>query len=446
MFQSLLIANRGEIARRIIRTARRLGLATIAVHSEADAGAAHVHEADRSVCIGPAPARDSYLRVEAILEAARATGAQAVHPGYGFLSESAGFARAVMQAGLVWVGPAPETIEAVGDKAAARRLMSAHGLPVNPGGAVADAAEAAALAERVGFPLLVKPAAGGGGVGMKIVRDADALWSVCERTRDQALRFFGGGGLLLERYLEGARHVEVQILGLADGRVLALGERDCSVQRRFQKVVEETPSPGLSPALRTRMLAACVTAAERLGYRGAGTIECLAAGDEFVFLEVNARLQVEHPVTELVTGLDLVEAQLRIAAGEAWAPPEGLRSGGHAIELRVYAEDPVRFLPGPGRIAVWREPEGAGVRVDAGYRAGDEVTAHYDPLLAKLCLWGADRGEALDRARRAVAEFRIEGPRCNLPFLAEVLEHPDFVSGAYDTGLVGRMRGRKEPA
>ncbi|MBV9993777.1 MAG: ATP-grasp domain-containing protein [Caulobacteraceae bacterium] len=440
MFDSLLIANRGEIARRIIRTARRLGLSTVAVYSEADAGAAHVQEADQAVLIGPPPAAASYLRVDAILEAARSTGAQAVHPGYGFLSENAGFARAVIEAGLAWIGPAPQIIAAVGDKAAARTLMAAKGLPVNPGGEVADAAAAATLAGEIGFPLMVKAAAGGGGIGMKVVRNLDEIRATCERTREQALRFFGDGGLLVERYLEDARHVEVQILGLADGRVLAPGERDCSVQRRFQKVVEETPSPGVSPGLRARMLQTCAAAAERLGYRGAGTVECLVKGDAFVFLEVNARLQVEHPVTELVTGLDLVEAQLRVAAGEAWTPPEGPAPGGHAIELRVYAEDPVRFLPGPGPISVWREPVGEGVRVDAGYRAGDVVSAFYDPLMAKLCVWGSDRAEALSRARRAVAEFEIEGPKSNLAFLAEVLEHPDFVSGAYDTGLVARMR------
>jgi acetyl-CoA carboxylase, biotin carboxylase subunit len=440
VFEKILIANRGEIARRIVRTAKRLGVATVAVYSDADKMSAHVQEADEAVWIGAAPARDSYLRGDAILRAAVQTGAQAIHPGYGFLSENAPFAQAVIDVGLTWVGPSPRLITDLGDKVNARRLMAEAGVPVNPGGPVATVEDAVALAREIGFPVMVKAAAGGGGIGMKIVETADELWSVCERTRDQAERFFGDGALLVERYLASARHVEIQFLGLADGRVIALGERDCSVQRRFQKVVEETPSPGLDADLRQRMLAAAVAGAQRLGYRGAGTMECLVFGDEFVFLEVNARLQVEHPVTELVTGLDLVEAQLRIAAGEAWEP-EAVRPTGHAIELRVYAEDPRRFLPGPGAIGTWREPTGAGVRVDAGYRQGDVVSAHYDPLMAKLCVHGADRAAALSGARQAVADFVVEGPKSNLPFLAEVLANPEFVSGRYDTGLVERMRG-----
>ncbi|MBV9509433.1 MAG: ATP-grasp domain-containing protein [Caulobacteraceae bacterium] len=434
-----MIANRGEIARRIIRTARRMGVATVAVYSEADKTAAHVEEADEAVLIGPAPARESYLQGERIVAAALETGSEAVHPGYGFLSENAAFAAAVQAAGLTWIGPSPEIITRLGDKVNARRMMEAAGVPVSAGGPVSDIAEVAALAARIDGPIMVKAAAGGGGIGMKIVHDRTELAAVCERTRDQARRFFGDGGLLLERYIEDARHVEIQILGLADGRVAALGERDCSVQRRFQKVVEESPSPGVGPQLRERMLAAAVAGAESLGYRGAGTVECLVSGDAFVFLEVNARLQVEHPVTELVTGLDLVEAQLRIAAGEAWEPGD-FASRGHAIELRVYAEDPIRFLPGPGPITAWREPVGEGVRVDAGYRAGDAVTAFYDPLLAKLCARGDDRPAALETARRAVRQFQIEGPKSNLAFLAEVLDNPEFVSGRYDTGLVGRMR------
>ena len=442
MIESLLVANRGEIACRVIRTARELGIRTIAVYSEADANALHVELADEAVAIGPAPAAASYLNVDALIGAITATGAAAVHPGYGFLSENADFARAVAAAGAIWVGPRPETIEAVGDKRAARDVMSAAGVPVNGGGAVADGEEALAVAERIGYPVMVKAAAGGGGIGMRIVASADDLVAAVESTRDQAARFFGDGAILLERYLPDARHVELQVLGLADGTVAVLGERDCSVQRRYQKVVEESPSPGVTPELRARMHEAIRAGAEHIGYRNAGTFECLVSGDDFVFLEVNARLQVEHPVTEMVTGLDLVAEQLRIAAGEPPGfDPATVTSTGHAIELRVYAEDSTRFLPRPGTIETYREPEGPGVRVDAGFRAGDAVTPHYDPLIAKLVVHGADRDQALARAREAVAAYEIGGLRTNLEFLAEVLEDPRFTAGTYDTSLVSLMRG-----
>ncbi|MDQ6649360.1 MAG: biotin carboxylase [Actinomycetota bacterium] len=449
MFESVLVANRGEIARRVIRTCQRLGIKAIAVHSEADVDALHKHEADESVLLGPAPPAESYLDGVRVLEAARQTGAQAIHPGYGFLAENAAFAQRVLDAGLVWVGPSPAAMAAMGDKITARNRMAAAGVPVAPGTSepVADADAAVAAAADLGYPVMVKASAGGGGIGMGIATDETELRAAVATARSRAERFFGSPAVLLERYLPDARHVEVQVLGLVGGRVVALGERDCSVQRRHQKVVEETPSPAVSPGLRARMLAGAVRAGEAVGYLNAGTVECLVSGTgddaEFVFLEMNTRLQVEHPVTELVTGLDLVEQQLHIAAGEdVTFDPDRLRAHGHAIELRVYAEDPQRFLPGPGRITQWTEPTGEGVRVDAAYTAGDTVTPFYDPLLAKLCVYGETRPEALARARTAVAGFEVSGPKVNLPFLAEVLDNAEFSAGRYDTGLVDRMRGR----
>ena len=446
MFDSVLIANRGEIARRIIRTARRMGVKAIAVYSDADSELPYVREADEAVYIGASAPAQSYLDSVLLLDVARTTGVAAIHPGYGFLAESPGFATAVIAAGLTWIGPAPEAIEQMGDKIRARNLMAAAGVPVAPGSSapVADADAAVAEASRIGYPVMVKAAAGGGGIGMSAAADEGALRSAFDTARSRAERFFGSPDILLERYLPRARHVEVQIIGLADGRVLALGERDCSVQRRHQKVAEETPSPGVSPALRSRMLAAAVRAGEAVGYRGAGTVECLVDVEtgSFVFLEMNTRLQVEHPVTELVTGIDLVEQQFLVAAGEpvSFDADSPVAATGHAIELRVYAEDPKRFLPSPGAITTWSEPSGPGVRVDAGYAAGSTVTLFYDPLLAKLCVHGATREQALDRARAAVAAFRVEGLKTNLPFHAELLEHPSFVSGDYDTALVSRMR------
>jgi acetyl-CoA carboxylase biotin carboxylase subunit len=445
MFDSVLVANRGEIARRVIRTARRMGIRAVAVYSDADADLPYVREADEAVHIGPAPPARSYLDAAAILDAAGKTGAAAVHPGYGFLAENAEFARQVGAAGLIWVGPDPAAIEQMGDKIRARNLMERAGVPVAPGSRepVSDVTAALAEADRIGYPVMVKAAAGGGGIGMGVARDQAGLQAAFETARSRAERFFGSPEILLERYVERANHVEVQILGLADGRVLALGERDCSVQRRHQKVAEESPAPGVSAELRQRMLAAAVLAGQAVGYRGAGTVECLVDADagSFVFLEMNTRLQVEHPVTELVTGIDLVEQQFLIAAGE---PPsfdtEAVRSSGHALELRVYAEDPVRFLPRPGTITEWEEPAGEGVRVDAGYEAGNTVTPFYDPLLAKLCVHGADRDQALARARLAVAAFRIAGPKTNLPFHADLLASAEFTSGSYDTSLVSKLR------
>jgi acetyl-CoA carboxylase biotin carboxylase subunit len=445
MLDSVLVANRGEIARRVIRTARLMGIRSVAVYSEADADLPYVREADQAAPIGPAAPALSYLDAAAIIAAARETGAAAVHPGYGFLAENAGFARQVIAAGLIWVGPDPAAIEQMGDKIRARNLMERAGVPVAPGSRepVADATAALAEASRIGYPVMVKAAGGGGGIGMGAAADDAQLRAAFETARSRAERFFGSPEILIERYVERARHVEVQILGLADGRVLALGERDCSVQRRHQKVAEETPSPGVSAGLREQMLAAAVRAGEAVGYRGAGTVECLVDAEtgSFVFLEMNTRLQVEHPVTELVTGIDLVEQQFLIAAGEPVSfDPAAVSPSGHALELRVYAEDPVRFLPRPGTITEWTEPSGAGIRVDAGYQAGNTVTPFYDPLLAKLCVYGADRDQALARAREAVAGFVVGGPKTNLPFHADLLVSAEFVSGDYDTSLVSRLR------
>ncbi|MEU8387120.1 biotin carboxylase N-terminal domain-containing protein [Micromonospora sp. NPDC048842] len=455
MIESLLVANRGEIARRIIRTAKRLGIRVIAVHSEADADLPFVAEADEAVLIGPPNPALSYRNTEAILAAAKSTGAQAIHPGYGFLSENAEFARTVEASGLIWVGPDADAITAMGDKINARNLMAAAGVPVAPGTTdpAADLDAAVTAAAEIGYPVMVKAAAGGGGMGMGVAVDEAALRTEYDKVRAFAERMFGDGSVLIERYFPRVRHVEVQILGLADGRVVALGERECSVQRRNQKLVEESPSPAVSPELRSRLLAAAVRAGEAVGYRNAGTVECLlvprerdaadaAPGSEdFFFLEMNTRLQVEHPVTEYVYGIDLVEEQLRVASGLAPTfDPDALTPSGHAIEMRINAEDPKRFLPGPGVIRTWVEPTGEGVRVDSGYTEGNTVTPFYDSLLAKLIVSGATRDEALDRAKAAVAAFQIEGPKNNVPFFAELLTNDEFLSGAYDTGIVPRMR------
>ncbi|HEY2948328.1 MAG TPA: biotin carboxylase N-terminal domain-containing protein [Micromonosporaceae bacterium] len=445
MIESVLVANRGEIARRIVRTARRLGVRAIAVYSEVDANLPFVAEADDAICVGPANPAQSYRNVEAVLAAAKSTGAQAVHPGYGFLSENADFARTVAANGLVWVGPDADAITAMGDKINARNLMAAAGVPVAPGTTdpARDADAAVAEAVRIGYPVMVKAAAGGGGMGMAVAADEPALRTEHEKVRGFAERMFGDGSVLIERYFPRVRHVEVQILGLADGRVVALGERECSVQRRNQKLVEESPSPAVSAELRARLLAAAVRAGEAVGYRNAGTVECLldpTTGD-FFFLEMNTRLQVEHPVTELVYGVDLVEEQLRVASGLAPTfDPAALTARGHAIELRVNAEDPKRFLPSPGAITRWAEPTGDGVRIDSGYAEGTTVTPFYDSLMAKLIVHGADRAEAIARAATAVAAFEIVGPKNNLPFFAELLDSEEFRSGDYDTGIVGRMR------
>lgn len=443
MFDSLLIANRGEIALRIITTAQRMGIRTIAVHSDIDADLPFVAQADEAVNLGPAEPAASYLNADAIIAAAQRTNAQAIHPGYGFLSENAEFATAVTDAGITWVGPSAETIDAMGDKVNARNLMARNGVPVAPGSSdpVRDAEAALAAAADIGYPVMVKAAAGGGGMGMAVAADAAELTEQTTRISGFAARLFGSPDVLIERYFPKVRHIEVQILGLADGTIRVLGERECSVQRRHQKLVEETPSPALTPERRNHIWDASRRAGEAVDYRGAGTVEYLydVESGDFYFLEMNTRLQVEHPITEAVhSGLDLVEAQLLVAAGEDVPAPK--EPSGHAIELRINAEDPKRFLPGPGVITGWSEPSGDGIRVDAGYREGNEVPRHYDSLMAKLIVTGSTRDEAIRAAARAAADFHITGPKSNLPFHLELLANPEFESGEYDTGIVGRMR------
>jgi 3-methylcrotonyl-CoA carboxylase alpha subunit len=447
MFRTLLIANRGEIACRIIRTARQMGIRTVAVFSEADRAALHVALADEAHPIGPAPARESYLSIVAILAAARAAGAEAIHPGYGFLAENPAFAEACAAAGIVFVGPSAAAIRAMGLKDEAKALMARAGVPLVPGwrGEVADDATLSRAAEQLGWPVLIKAVAGGGGKGMKIALDAASFPAALASARREAQAAFGDERVLLERYLEGARHVEVQILADRYGHCLALLDRDCSVQRRHQKVIEEAPAPGLPDELRRAMGEAAVRAARAIGYEGAGTIEFLLARDgSFAFLEMNTRLQVEHSVTELVTGLDLVEWQLRIAAGEALTlRQEEIGARGHAIEARLCAEDPARdFVPQTGRIAHLRWPELTGLRVDTGVRAGDVISVHYDSLLAKLIVHGADRSAALRRLGAALAATEIAGIVTNLEFLRAIAAHPAFAAAELDTGFVDRHRAR----
>ncbi|MBO2450306.1 ATP-grasp domain-containing protein [Actinomadura barringtoniae] len=442
MYESVLVANRGEIASRIIHTVRSMGLKAIAVYSEADADLPFVAEADEALLIGPPQPAASYLDMPALLEAAKRTNAQAVHPGYGFLAESAEFARRVVDAGLGWIGPPPMTIARMGDKINARNLMKDAGVPVSPGvwEPVPDVGTAVEEAERIGYPVMVKAAGGHGGLGMNAAYDEATLRRAFEIAWSEADRLLGSPDVLIERYVERARHVEVQILGMADGTVVALGERDCSVQRRRQKVAEETTSPAVTPGLRARMLDAAVRAGEAVGYLGAGTVEFLvdAAAQDFVFLEMDTRLQAEHPITELVTGIDLVEQQLRVAAGEP-VSFTSVEPRGHAIELRVYAEDPRGFQPSQGRIELWEEPVGDGVRIDAGYAEDTSVGPFSDPLLAKLCVHAADRAGALKLAADAADAFIIEGLATNLPFLHDLLRRPEFLDGTYDTGIVDRM-------
>ena len=449
MFQRVLIANRGEIASRLIRACHIVGSEAVAVYSEADAEAPFVGQADAAVAIGPAPAADSYLRGDAILDAARETGAQAVHPGYGFLSENAAFAEAVEAAGLTWVGPPPAAMRAMADKVDARAIVSAAGVPVVPGteGPV-DAAGAEAAANELNFPLMVKAAKGGGGIGMTVVRSHEELAKALETATARAQAAFGDASVFLERYVEKPRHIEVQVLGEADGRVFHLFERECSVQRRHQKVIEETPSMALDGRTRAELCAAAVRAAEAVGYRSAGTVEFIfdGAAGTFYFLEMNTRLQVEHPITEVTLGVDLAAAMLHVAAGE----PSGIgppQPRGHAIEFRIYAEDPVRFLPSPGLIETWVEPTGDGIRVDSGVAAGYRVSHFYDPLLAKLVVLADSRDATIERSVTALEAFKIEGVKHNIPVHLDVLASPEFRSGGYDTGLLDVIgQRRKEPA
>jgi acetyl-CoA carboxylase biotin carboxylase subunit len=450
MFDKVLIANRGEIAVRIARGCRDLGLRTVAVYSEADREARHVSAADEAVAIGPAPSRESYLRIDRILEAARATGAQAVHPGYGFLAENAAFARACEDAGLVFVGPRSETIAAMGEKTSARRLAVEAGVPVVPG-ALAPLDHPATLraeAERLGYPVMLKAAAGGGGKGLRLVAGPDELVPALERAKSEAQSAFGDPSVYVEKALLRPRHIEIQVAADHHGSVVHLFERECSIQRRHQKVIEESPAPSVSGELRARMGALAVALCRRVGYRNVGTLEFLvdAEGAPY-FLEMNTRLQVEHPVTELVTGIDLVALQLRIAQGRPLPfGQEDLAQRGHAIECRVYAEDPDRgFLPSPGRIEGLRAPAGPGVRDDSGVYEGFVVPSHYDPLLSKLVAHGADRGEAIARLRRAVDEYRVVGVRTTLPLFARVLRDEAFARGEFDTGYLDRLLATPAP-
>ncbi len=433
MFNKVLIANRGEIALRIIRACRELGVRSVAVCSDADTHAPHVRAADEAVNIGPAPSSESYLLGERIIAAALETGAEAIHPGYGFLSEREWFARAVRDAGLTFIGPPAEAIAAMGSKTAARQLAIGAGVPIVPGTTepLRDAAEAATVAEKFGYPVLLKAAAGGGGKGMRVVRDPRELEAALDAARSEARKAFGDDAVYVEKFIEGPRHVEIQILADSHGTVLSLGERECSVQRRHQKMIEEAPSVAVTPSLRKRMGDTAVAAARAAGYVNAGTCEFLLAPDgEFYFLEMNTRLQVEHPVTELVTGIDIVQWQIRIAAGERLALPADLTPRGWAIECRITSEDPANgFLPSTGQIEYLHAPSGPGVRWDSGVETGSHVGLHYDPMLAKLIVWGATRAEAIDRMRRALEELTIVGVESSREFHLQVMEDEEFRRG-----------------
>jgi len=441
-FDKLLIANRAEIACRIIRTAKRMGLRTVAIYSDADRGAMHVALADEAVLIGPAPAKDSYLHIGAIIEAAQATGAEAIHPGYGFLSENADFAQACADAGLVFVGPSAATIRLMGSKSGAKALMESSGVPVVPGyhGEDQGLATLKEAADRIGYPLLVKASAGGGGRGMRLVGAADELTEAVAAAKREAASSFGNDQILIEKHIAKPRHIEVQVFGDNDANVVSLFERECTLQRRHQKVVEEALSIGITAERRAEMSAAARSAAQAAGYVGAGTVEFITDSSGFYFIEMNTRLQVEHAVTELITGLDLVEWQLRIAMGEKLPlGQDHITANGHAIEARIYAEDPEKgFLPASGTIRTWREPSGEGIRVDTGFRAGDDITPYYDALLAKLIAWGDDRSQALHRLVEALNGFEISGVTTNIAFLEALLTHPQVVRDEIDTGFIER--------
>ena len=443
MFEKVLVANRGEIAVRILRTLREMGIASVAVYSEADRDALHVRMADEAVPIGPAPSRESYLVLEKIIDAAKRTGAQAIHPGYGFLSERAALPRACIEAGITFIGPDASAMDAMGYKTSARERMIAAHVPVVPGANAKDFDSLAKAADEVGYPVMLKAAGGGGGKGMRFVTKPSELRAAYERARSEAKSAFNDDHVYVEKAIVAARHVEIQVLGDKQGNVVHLFERDCSVQRRHQKVVEETPSPSpvRTPELIAKMGDVAVRAAKAVSYHSAGTVEFLLAPDgSFYFLEMNTRLQVEHPVTELVTGLDLVREQVRIANGEPLGYTQGdLAQRGHAIQCRIYAEDPASgFLPSPGRIEVLRTPSGPGVRDDSCAYQGCEISSHYDPLVSKLCVWAPTRPLAIARMKRALAEYVTLGIRTNLPFHLALMNEPDFVTGRYDTGYIGQ--------
>ena len=446
-FHSLLIANRGEIAVRVIRTARAMGLRTVAVYSEADRGALHVAMADDAVLLGPSRARDSYLNIERVIEAARKSGAEAIHPGYGFLSENADFAKACLDAGLVFVGPTAEMMEAMGSKSGSKLLMEKAGVPLVPGyhGEAQDDATLAKASAKIGFPVLVKASAGGGGRGMRIVREAKELAASVESAKREAKAAFGDDRVLIEKLVQNPRHIEVQIIGDSHGNLLSLFERECTLQRRHQKVIEEAPSPTLNAQQREAVCAAARKAAGAVGYVGAGTIEFVSDGKDVFFIEMNTRLQVEHPVTELITGIDLVEWQLQVASGEKLPMTQDqITLRGHAIEARVYAENPDKnFMPSVGRIRNWNlSGQQPGLRIDAGYREGDTVSPHYDAMLAKVIAWAPTRDLAIDRLTHALSESDVRGVVTNIPFLAALVGHPKVRANAIDTGFIERELGR----
>jgi acetyl-CoA carboxylase biotin carboxylase subunit len=443
VFHRILIANRGEIALRIIRAARELGIETVAVHSTADSHSLHVRFADQSLCIGPPPSKESYLNIPALLSAAEVSGADAIHPGYGFLSENAEFAEMVMHSGLAWIGPRPEMIRMMGNKVRAKEAMREAGLPQLPGseGVVKDERELTRLAEKVGFPVILKAAAGGGGRGMKIVRDKDTLLQAYRTASAEALNAFGNGDMYVERYVERPRHIEIQIVADEHGNIIHLGERECSVQRRHQKMLEESPSPALNEKLRERMGRVAVEAMKKVRYNNVGTIEFLLdERSEFYFMEMNTRIQVEHPVTESVTGIDLLKEQIRLAAGEELGRTQkSIVMKGHSIECRVNAEDPVTFAPSPGLITAYHAPGGLGVRVDSLAYENYRVLPFYDSMVAKLIVTADSRPAAIMRMRRALDEYVVEGIKTNIPFHKRLLTSEPFVQGRYDTRLVEKL-------
>jgi acetyl-CoA carboxylase biotin carboxylase subunit len=444
MFDKVLIANRGEIAMRIHRACREMGIRTVAVHSTADAEAMHVRLADESVCIGPPAAKASYLNIPSIMAAAEITGADAIHPGYGFLSENPHFAEIVNEHGVTFIGPDPEHIQVMGDKLAARDAMSAYGVPLVPGtdGEVTDSASAHKFAESVGYPVLVKAAAGGGGRGMKVAMTAEDLPSAIDVAAREAFESFGNGAVFIEKYLQGPRHIEIQILADKHGNVVHFGERDCSLQRRHQKLLEEAPSPALNQSTRNDIGATAVEAIKALGYVGVGTLEFLYEDGEFYFIEMNTRLQVEHPVTEMITGIDLVREQIRVAAGAPLGYKQSdIQFRGHAVECRITAEDPETFTPHPGLVTDYHPPGGLGVRVDSALYAGYRVPPYYDSMIAKLIVHGGSRNECLMRLRRSLEEFVVDGIPTTLPLHRELVDDPDFTNGLYDIHWLEKFVG-----
>lgn len=442
--KTVLIANRGEIARRIIRTCKAKGIRTIAVHSEADASMPFVREADAAVVIGPPPVAKSYLNMEAILQAAKEQGADAIHPGYGLLSENGSFARRCAEEGIVFIGPHPEVMEDMGDKIRARARMIEAGVPVVPGynGSIADAEEACHIAADIGYPVMLKASAGGGGIGMQVCENEEEVRKAFQSAKGRAKAYFGNDDMFIEKYIEEPHHIEVQIAGDKHGQIIHLFERECSIQRRHQKVIEESPSPFLDNATREAICQMAVQAAKAVGYTGVGTVEFIMNGEkEFFFLEMNTRLQVEHPVTEAVTGFDLVEMQLAIAEEKALTfSQEEVMQRGHAIELRIYAEDPVTFMPSPGTISRYEQPEGKGIRVDDAVESGSTITPFYDPMIGKLIVSGNTRTEAIIRAEEALTQYVIEGIKTNLPMLGDVLHNETFAAGIYTTQFVQQMK------